>query len=210
MTDSRKEEDGPKRGRPRTFTKEKALFCALELFWQRGYENTSVTDVCKALGLTPPSLYAAFGSKARLFCEAVDLYETRYWDGLKERFQRSATLVEGVRRFFLDASGAMTLHDTPCGCLVVLATINASPKDPTVFEKVSGIRAATKALFEERLARAVREGELSPETDVKALAECLNMLLEGMSLAAKSGATKEAMERATAFAERLVGSKPKD
>ena len=76
------EEKKKQRGRPRAFNREEALRGALSLFWQQGYEPTSIAQLCDVMQINKPSLYAAFGNKSDLFLEAVDYYETTYWDGV--------------------------------------------------------------------------------------------------------------------------------
>lgn len=73
------------RGRPRAFDRNEALKAALRVFWQRGYAPASVAELCKAMGSNAPSLYAAFGSKAGLFLEALHFYENSYWDEPAQR-----------------------------------------------------------------------------------------------------------------------------
>ena len=79
--------NGPRsKGRPRSFDRAKALEAALRTFWKLGYEPASVPELCSAMGVNPPSMYAAFGSKAALFIEAMEHYERSYWDEPGRRF----------------------------------------------------------------------------------------------------------------------------
>ena len=81
------------RGRPRAFDMDKALDAALDLFWRKGYEGTSIADLTKAMGINPPSLYAAFGGKETLFHQALDRYEAAhavFWCRARCRATRSA------------------------------------------------------------------------------------------------------------------------
>lgn len=88
------------RGRPRTFDREAALQSALGVFWRRGYEPASILELCAAMGINPPSLYAAFGNKAQLFMKAVDHYETVFWDNAWERMAIGQNVQEDMERFF--------------------------------------------------------------------------------------------------------------
>ena len=84
------------RGRPRTFDREAALRSALTLFWRVGYEPATISELCKAMGINPHSLYAAFGNKAQLFMEAVAYYETTYWDEAWLRLEQAQDIRQGI------------------------------------------------------------------------------------------------------------------
>ena len=90
------------RGRRRSFDRQQALDVAMAMFWEDGYEATSVSRLCTGIGINPPSLYAAFESKAQLFLEVVDRYERSVWDPLWEAFDRESELQSAFRHFFDD------------------------------------------------------------------------------------------------------------
>ena len=200
------EEGRKKPGRPRTFSKEKVLFQVLDIFWRLGYENASIKHICAELGLTPPSLYAAFGSKEQLFCQVVDAYETKYWDGIKLRLVQSEHFKSGVMEFFREAAQILTLNDTPCGCLVVLATINAKPQDKEVMAKIEGVRTATENMFIQRVQRAQEQGQLRTDADAVALGRYFNLVLDGMSVQAHFGRGPEFLLQSVAFLEPMITS----
>lgn len=79
------------------------------------------------MDINPPSLYAAFGSKAELFLEAVNYYERTFWDAPRERMLREENVYDAVHNFFEESAVILTSQEVPCGCLVVLAAINVSP-----------------------------------------------------------------------------------
>jgi AcrR family transcriptional regulator len=110
------------RGRPRSFDREEALRRAMELFWQRGYESTSIADPTDVMGIHSPSPYAAFGSKEALFREAVELYDAREGEVTRRAFAEptARAAVEAMLR-----GNADTFADpaTPTGCMVVLGSI---------------------------------------------------------------------------------------
>ena len=109
------------KGRPRTFDREAALNRALDVFWRRGYEPATIAELCAAMEIKPPSLYAAFGNKAQLFMEAVQHYEDVYWDATWERMEDVPDVHEAMASFFRDAARILTSQEAPCGCLVILA-----------------------------------------------------------------------------------------
>src|SRR6478735_12078018 len=114
------------RGRPREFDVEEALAAALRVFWTKGYEGSSLTDLTEAMGITRPSLYAAFGNKEELFKRALDLYESE-----KLAYVRSALdapSARGVAQRLLEGTIQNITSDCP-GCLGVIASVSCGGKD---------------------------------------------------------------------------------
>ncbi len=192
------------KGRPRAFDRAKALRCALEVFWRRGYAPASVAELCKAMGIRPPSLYATFGNKASLFLEAVHFYEKTYWEAPAQRFLAETNIFCAVENFFQEAARILLSPDTPCGCMVVLAAINISDGEQEIIEAVRALRFSTRNMFAERLERAVAEGQLPADTDIPALAVALNTLLEGLSLQAKDGLSPAELQAVASHVVRLL------
>lgn len=194
----------PLKGRPRGFDREEALMKALNIFWTLGYEPTSIANLCAAIGIRPPSLYAAFGSKAELFIEAANFYERMYWNDVWARLENEPDIFLSVARFFDEAAEILLSESAPCGCLVVLAAINVSSSSPQVSEAVREIRQAGKRCFATRIRRAVHDGQLPSDTDVDSLATVLNSLLAGMSVEAKDGVPQQLLQTTAKFAVRLL------
>ena len=203
---SRAPQSSPTRGkgRPRAFDRAQALQSALEVFWRRGYAPASVAELCKAMRIKPPSLYATFGNKATLFLEALRHYEHTYWDGPSRRFQEEPDVYVAVEHFFRDAACILLSPHTPCGCMVVLAAVNIAEDETEIIAAVRELRQATESLFADRLQRAVREGQLPPQTPVEPLAGALNTLLEGLSLQARDGLSLPELSAIAALAVRLL------
>lgn len=183
------------KGRPRTFDREQALHSALEVFWKRGYEPATMGELCAAMGINPPSLYAAFGNKASLFMEAVEHYERTYWEAPWRKLDEAVDLREAMEHFLLDAAAVLTSLDAPCGCMVVLATANVSVEAQDVHDALKALRELSRANFLRRLERALDTGDLPSGTDVSTLAVAFNTLLQGMSVQARDGAPREELER---------------
>ncbi len=193
------------KGRPRSFDREKALETALRLFWQLGYEPASVSGLCKAIGINPPSFYAAFGSKSQLFIEAVQYYEEHYWSGaLKRLEQAEEPVADAVDAFFEEAADILLNPENPAGCMVVLAAVNVSADEREISELVRTNRRDTRAFFARRLLKAAQKGELKEGTDVEALADILNIILEGMSIQARDGMDLATLKRAVREAGAVV------
>lgn len=196
------------KGRPRNFDHGQVLTKALRLFWENGYETTSVAELCKAMGVSPPSLYSCFGNKAQLFVEAVLYYEKTYWEKPSLRFATDPDIYNAVASFFDEAASILVSPDTPCGCMVVLAAINVSKDATDVIEIIQRLRNATKTMFATRIRKAIRDGELPAETDEEVLALALNTFLEGLSLQARDGLDRAAVKAVAARAKWLLPPKP--
>ena len=185
------------KGRPRSFDRDAALIRALEVFWRRGYEPASISELCAAMGINAPSLYAAFGNKSRLFLEAVNFYEKRYWSGPSRRFMKEKDFYLAVNNFFAEAATILLSSDTPCGCMVVLAAVNISDGETEVIETLHSMRVATKTMFAEK----IRQPE---DTSAEGLASAFNTFLEGMSLRARDCPNEEALKETASYAVRML------
>ncbi len=192
------------KGRPRSFDRNMALLKALEVFWQRGYAPAAVSELCAAMGINAPSLYAAFGNKSRLFLEAVNFYEQRYWAAPSRRFMEEKDFYVAVNNFFTEAAGILLSPDTPCGCMVVLAAVNISEDEEEVIHTLRQLRLDTRNMFVEKIRKAVEDGQLPPDTRAEALGGAFNTFLEGMSLQARDGLNAEELRAAASYAVRML------
>lgn len=195
---------GRQKGRPREFDRETALCVALEMFWKRGFEPTSVADLCTAMDIKPPSLYATFGNKAALFLEAVRHYEDVYWKDVSVKFRNEPDIYKAVRDFFRDAARILLSPDTPCGCMVVLAAVNIAEDEKDIIASIREMRLDTKRMFAERLRQAISDGQIPADTDVPSLAGALNALLEGLSLQARDNIFQSELMAMAAHAVRML------
>ncbi|BDH45933.1 TetR family transcriptional regulator [Salmonella enterica subsp. enterica serovar Choleraesuis] len=176
------------KGRPRSFDREQALVKALNLFWVRGYELTSVAELCSALEIKPPSLYAAFGNKAQLFLEAVSYYEEKYWDGARRQLELEPDVHQAIAGFFKTSLDILLSPAAPCGCLVVIAAAGVSPEDSEVSAPLKALRRQSHEVLMRRLQRGIDEGQLPASTNPATLATVFTTLLEGISVQLKDGA----------------------
>lgn len=192
------------KGRPRAFDRDQALLQALAVFWRRGYEPASVAELCSAMGVSPPSLYAAFGNKAKLFLEAVAYYEATFWDATWERMDTEPDIVLAISEFFHTSASILTEPEAPCGCMVVLAAVNVSDDAGEVTATLKALRQEGRDYLQQRLDRAVEQGQLKPETNTRLLASALNTLLEGMSLQAHDAASREDLQGIGATAVAML------
>ncbi|MEW1900726.1 MULTISPECIES: TetR/AcrR family transcriptional regulator [unclassified Streptomyces] len=191
------------RGRPRSFDRPTALERATMAFWEHGYETTSVSDLTRAMGISAPSLYAAFGDKKTLFEEVVEAYALSYGAYGGRAFAEEPTARGAVGRMLGEAAELFTEPGHPRGCLMISAATNCST--PEVEEALRDRRNASLAFFEERIRRGVESGELPAGTDPRALARFSGAVLQGMSQQARDGATAEEL---TAVAEAAMRAWP--
>jgi AcrR family transcriptional regulator len=187
-------------GRPREFDVEKALERAMDLFWRQGYEGTSLNDLTRELGLTRPSLYAAFGSKEALFLKALDLYEARAG-------YRQAALDAPTARAYARAllEGAADLHGdrkNPPGCLGVQGALACSPQSQAIRDELARRRKVGERIIRERLKRFQAKGDLPGDADPADLARYLSIVIYGITIQAAGGATRKELRGAVLLALR--------
>jgi AcrR family transcriptional regulator len=166
----------------------------MNLFWERGYEGTSIADLTATMGIAAPSLYAAFSSKEQLFREAVELYDSL--EGAAERALHNApTAREGIEALLREHAANYTDPETPAGCLIVLGATAHAPENRRIAEYLAGWRRKTTATLRARLAHGIEDGDVPASADVDALAAYFNTLLEGLSIEARDGASREQLDR---------------
>ena len=181
------------RGRPREFCVDQALAQALRVFWEKGYDGTSLTDLTDAMGITRPSLYAAFGNKESLFRKALDLYEREKLDYIGKALAQPTA--RGVAEVMLRGSvdNVMSSNE-PHGCLGVITSVACGPDSQSVREDVLRRSEAGKAALIERFNRAKAEGDLPAHIDPEGLMRVLIAMLQGISVQANQGATRSELD----------------
>jgi len=188
-------------GRPRTFNKEQALDQALEVFWRKGYEGASICDLTVAMGINPPSLYAAFGNKEALFRQALDRYaETRA--GFIREALAVAKARDGIMALLRGTAQSLADKSSPAGCLLVQGIAGAGDHAQCIRDELTARRAASQKAIRERLKRAQAEGELPADADPAALARYFSTVIQGMAIQAASGASRKELERVAETAMR--------
>lgn len=187
-------------GRPREFDVDKALDLALHVFWRKGYEGTSMSDLTDAMGITKPSLYAAFGNKEELFRKALD----RYLDGPGSYYQaglQQPTAREVVEHVLYGAAEAMSDPSNP-GCLAVQGALCCGETAETIKQELAARRAKTEEDLRNRLVRSVAEGDLPAHLDAGDLARYVSAILQGMAVQAAGGASRDQLRKLADMALR--------
>lgn len=192
------------KGRPREFDRDEALEKALAIFWEKGFEPATLPELCAAMGINPPSLYAAFGNKASLFLEAVKYYNQKYWLEPVRRFQEQPDLKRAIHDFFIDAANILLCPQNPCGCIIILAAVNISPDETEIISSMGKLRQKMRELFINRLRQAIRAGAIPADTDVPTLANALTAYLDGMAFAAKNGLFLSELRGVASLAVKLL------
>jgi AcrR family transcriptional regulator len=181
-------------GRARAFDTDEALDRAMTLFWSKGYDATSLSDLTAAMGISRPSLYAAYGNKEELFRKALE----RYGEG-PSSYEREALAQPSARevaeRLLRGAADVQTGPDTPAGCLAVLGSTYCAEDSSPIGKILIAFRLAGHAAIRERFERARAEGDLPEDADPKALTHYLGTVVCGMAVLAASGASREELER---------------
>jgi AcrR family transcriptional regulator len=177
-----------KRGRPRVLNRETGLEVAANLFWERGYEGTSIADLTAAMGITPPSLYATFGSKEELFRMALNHSISQQNSQRLELLDAKIPVYETLKLFLYDIAEGDTQPDKPRGCIVSTAVLQHSEENASVARTTAALREASIQVLKSRFDRAVSEGELPAGTDTDTLARFYGAVIQGMSAQACDGA----------------------
>ncbi|MFD1295977.1 TetR/AcrR family transcriptional regulator [Lysobacter gummosus] len=178
------------RGRPRAFDREQALETAMQLFWRQGFEATSLNDLTTAMGIAPPSLYAAFGSKEQLFREAIGRYLQQFRCNHAATLQApEVTAREAFGRLFAAIANGFSGCGHPSGCMLIAADVGGGSAAAHLREELSAHRLSIEAGFRARIERGQREGDVDAGTDAAALAKFLATVVQGLSIQARDGAS---------------------
>jgi len=181
-------------GRPRAFDADRALDCALRVFWRNGYEGASLPALTKAMGINRPSLYAAFGNKEALFRKAVERYQ-RGPASYAHKALKMPTAREVVEALLEGAVALLTKPQNPGGCLMVQGALACGETADGIRRQLASLRAAGVVAIRRRFQRAIDEGDLPASADASGLARFVATVMHGLAVQAASGASRKELLR---------------
>lgn len=185
--------------RPREFDVDEALRAALRLFWERGFDDTSLVDLAAAMGIVRPSLQAAFGSKEDLYRQAIDLYGREMMAFVGEAVT-GKTAAEVCRLYLNGYCDILSDPATPSGCFMIKGLVSAGRGAALVRQESATRLKRYEAMLEQRFRQAQAEGDLPAGHDVAGLAESLTVIANGLAVRADMGASRAALHRIADFA----------
>jgi AcrR family transcriptional regulator len=194
----------PVRGRPRCFDLEEALDRSLLLFWEKGFQNTSLDEIAEAVGVKKPSLYAAFGDKEMLFRKVLQRYSSKLSEPI-QALERSADIREAIDAFIeLGIAGGCS-QGHPRGCLLASAFADSTLLPPNLAKEIKALVGQADQAVAQRLKKAVRDGQLPADFDVKGTAKFLITLMHGVALRVRAGESRADLRRTKNAALRCLG-----
>ena len=195
----------PAMARLREFDEDRALDAAVDCFWSRGYEATSVRDLAREMGIGGASLYNAFGDKRTLFAKVLERYANRSTRERIARLEASHRPREAIRAFLAEVI-ERSLKDSNCkGCLLVNSALDVAPHDAELGRVVTGYLEEIRAFFRRNVEAAVAAGETPRGTDAEALSIHLLGVLMGMRVLSRTGARRHTLEAVVQPALDLLG-----
>lgn len=187
-------------GRHRSFDTEQAIEQAMLLFWERGFEATSMADLSAAMGLNPPSIYAAFGNKQALFERCAAHYAQTVADYAPRALDEEASAAEALHRYVSEAIEAFSVDARPKGCLLVSAATNCGKGSAGAQDLLAGYRQNSEAMIADRIQRGVEEGDMPASTDPDLLGKYIAVLIQGLAAQARDGTAADKLHRVAELA----------
>lgn len=181
------------RGRPRTFDREEALRRAMTVFWTRGYEGTSLSDLTEAMGINKPSLYAAFGCKEELFREAIAFYDAVESEPLQRALDDAPTARASIEEILHHNAKAYVSPRKPRGCMIVLSSLLGTAENEEVCHFVAEKRKEGEDALRQRIERGMAEGDVPKGADAQTIAAFYTTVIQGLSVQARDGASSAAL-----------------
>jgi len=187
-------------GRPREFDRDAALHAAMRLFWRKGFQSVSMTDLCDVMHIRSPSLYAAYGSKEALYLEAIHRYAATHGAELWDRVGNAESARAGVEAMLMAATEMLPgSADGPPGCMAMLAALS-DDWPQAITDAAREMRDGSLERLRWRLKSAVQDGELPIDTDIDGTSRLFFGIFQGMAAQAKDGASSQQLKKVAARA----------
>ena len=199
-----KKTDNPKMGRPRGFDTTAALDAAMRVFWEKGYEGATLSNLTEAMRINRSSMWAAFGNKEELFKLAFERYMNTYQAYMQEALEKSTVreVIESALRRTVDF---LSTPGYPKGCLSVHGALAVGDEADPVKQWLIQIRKQGESIVKKRFDKAKRSGELGPDVDPAALSRYMGTLIQGLGVQGATGATKAELTKVVDTALRYMG-----
>ncbi|PGM28220.1 TetR family transcriptional regulator [Bacillus cereus] len=172
--------------RTREFDEDQVLDAAMQLFWEKGYEATSLSDLTSRMGIQRPSIYSTFGDKKELFEAALRRYTMSRASDIRNRLQSHSSVKEAFSIFFADVVNEEYAGDLSKGCFCINTMVELAPHDERFEILTREHQMYLAVIFQETIERGIQSGELEVNTDVKSLAQALIVALIGLTVIMKS------------------------
>ncbi|MFF6016816.1 TetR/AcrR family transcriptional regulator [Lysinibacillus fusiformis] len=190
--------------RTREFDEEKVLEAAMQLFWEKGYEATSLSDLTSRMGIQRPSIYSTFGDKKELFEAALRRYTTSRAADIRARLQSHVSVKQAFVTFFEEVIQAEYTKDLSNGCFCINTMVELAPHDERFEVLTREHQLYLAVIFQETIERGVQAGELEAGTDAKSLAQALIVSLIGLTVMMKSQPQRSFVDNAIAATLTLL------
>lgn len=190
--------------RTREFDEGQVLEAAMQLFWEKGYEATSLSDLTSRMGIQRPSIYSTFGDKKELFEAALRRYTTSRASDIRSRLQKYPSVKEAFSIFFADIITEEYEEDLSKGCFCINTMVELAPHDEKFEVLTREHQMYLAVIFQETIERGIQTGELDANTDAKSLAQALIVALIGLTVMMKSRPQRSFVDNAIAATLNLL------
>lgn len=197
-----------KRGRPRKSDPNKALQCALNLFWEKGYDGTSLSDLVQVTGMAKPSLYATFGDKESFFLKALTQYIEEAGAPIQHQLTHPAGTVSDDLRLYLTTIATSVSDDDQPGCFAVNSLVDCANAPNGTKALLDRLRAERLDALTARLERGKDQGDLPADSDVIALAEFFWGQTVALGVLGRAGESQDALMRIIDTAMTVLPANP--
>ncbi|MBJ8097921.1 TetR/AcrR family transcriptional regulator [Bacillus cereus group sp. N11] len=172
--------------RTREFDEDQVLDAAMQLFWEKGYEATSLSDLTSRMGIQRPSIYSTFGDKKELFEAALRRYTMSRASDIRNKLQSHSSVKESFSIFFANVVNEEYAGDLSKGCFCINTMVELAPHDERFEILTREHQMYLAVIFQETIERGIQSGELEVNTDAKSLAQALIVALIGLTVMMKS------------------------